>query len=138
MDLLQKVSAYMSRHGMVERGSKVMVAVSGGPDSVALLHILYLLKDDLEITLHVAHLNHMFRGEESENDALFVAEMAERYGLPVTVKAVDVPAYREQKRLSKQVAARELRYEFFLKQPDGWELQKWPWRTRRMTRPRPS
>lgn len=114
MDMLQKVSAYMVRHRMVERGCRLVVAVSGGPDSIALLHILYLLKDDLEISLHVAHLNHMFRGEESDNDALFVAEIAERYNLPATVKAIDVPAYRRQSSLSKQVAAREVRYDFFL------------------------
>lgn len=112
--MLQKVSAFMMRHHMVERGCRVVVAVSGGPDSIALLHILYLLKDDLEISLHVAHLNHMFRGEESEKDALFVAEMAERYNLLSTLKSIDVPAYRRQKGLSKQVAAREVRYGFLL------------------------
>jgi len=114
MDLLQRVSGYISRHRMVERGDKVLAAVSGGPDSIALLHILYLLKDELGISLHVAHLNHMFRGEESEKDALFVAEAAKRYGLPVTVKAVDVPQYRLRRHLSNQVAAREIRYGFFL------------------------
>jgi tRNA(Ile)-lysidine synthase len=99
---------------MVECGDKVLAAVSGGPDSIALLHILYLLSDELGITLHVAHLNHMFRGEESEADALFVAEAAQRYGLPVTVSAVDVPQYRLRHHLSNQVAAREIRYDFFL------------------------
>lgn len=113
MDLLHRVRVNLYRHRMVERGRKVMVAVSGGPDSVALLHILYLLKEELEISLHVAHLNHMFRGAESEADALFVADMAERYGLPATVESLDVPAYRDQNRLSGQVAAREVRYRFF-------------------------
>jgi len=112
MDLLKKVSAFMVRHRMVERGCRVVVAVSGGPDSTALLHILHLLKDDLGISLHVAHLNHMFRGRESDNDAVFVAEMAERCNLPATIKSVDVPAYRRQSGLSKQVAARKVRYEF--------------------------
>ncbi len=114
MDLLRKVSDYISRHRMVERGDKVLVAVSGGPDSTALLHILYRLKDDLGISLHVAHLNHMFRGKESEKDASFVAETAQRYGLPATVESVDVPSYRARRRLSNQMAAREVRYRFFL------------------------
>lgn len=112
MDLVQKVKANIYRYKMVKRGCKVLAAVSGGPDSVALLHILCLLKDELGISLHVAHLNHMFRGAESEEDALFVAGMAERYGLPATVEARDVPAYRDQHRLSGQVAAREVRYRF--------------------------
>lgn len=112
MDLLRKVSDYILRHRMVERGGKVLAAVSGGPDSIALLYILYRLKDELGISLHVAHLNHMFRGEESEKDAFFVAETAQGYGLPVTVEAVDVPSYRARRRLSNQVAAREVRYRF--------------------------
>jgi len=113
MDLLHRVCDYIHRHRMVERGSLVLVAVSGGPDSVALLHILYNLKDELGISLHVVHLNHMFRGAESEADALFVAGMAERLGLPATVESRDVPAYRQRRRLSAQVAAREERYRFF-------------------------
>ncbi|MDD4335355.1 MAG: ATP-binding protein, partial [Desulfotomaculaceae bacterium] len=100
ISLIQKVRDYMSRHRMVERGDKVLAAVSGGPDSIALLHMLYLLKDELRISLHVAHLNHMFRGEESEADAFFVAETAQRYGLPITVESVDVPSYRRRHRLS--------------------------------------
>ncbi len=113
MNLLYRVSSFMSRHRMVARGDKVLAAVSGGPDSIALLHILYLLKDELGITLHIVHLDHMFRGEESEKDAIFVAEAAKRYGLPVTVKSVDVPLYRTQHHLSKQAAAREVRFGFF-------------------------
>lgn len=114
MNLLHKVAGYISRHRMVERGDKVLVGVSGGPDSIALLHVLYLLKEDLGIDLHVAHLNHMFRGEESEKDAFFVAETAKAYGLPATVESVDVPSYMARRRMSKQAAAREVRFNFFL------------------------
>ncbi|MCG9968298.1 tRNA lysidine(34) synthetase TilS [Pelotomaculum terephthalicicum JT] len=112
MDLLREVRAYIERCRMVERGDRVVVAVSGGPDSVALLHLLHCLTRDLEISLHVAHLNHMFRGAESEADALFVAGVAGRYQLPATVEAVDVPAYRSARGLPAQVAAREVRYRF--------------------------
>jgi len=112
MDLLNRVRDYIARHRMTEPGCKVVVAVSGGPDSVTLLHILYLLKNELEISLHIAHLNHMLRGEESEEDALFVAGLAEEYGLPVTIQSIDVPAYREKRRNSVEVAAREVRYGF--------------------------
>ncbi len=112
MELLREVRANIQRCRMVAQGDKVVVAVSGGPDSVVLLHLLYCLMDDLGISLHVAHLNHMFRGAESEADAFFVAGMARRYQLPATVEAFDVPAYLNEKRLPAQVAAREVRYRF--------------------------
>jgi len=115
LDLVQRVGAFIKRHQMVLPGSLVVVAVSGGPDSVALLHILNYLKSELGISLHVAHLNHMFRGKESEEDARFVAELAGSLGLPFTVAAEDVPAYRNKYRLSSQVAAREVRYNFLRK-----------------------
>ena len=85
MDLLERVREDMARHRMTEPGSKVLVAVSGGVDSVVLLHILYLLREELEISLHVAHLNHMLRGEEADGDARFVDGLARQYGLPATI-----------------------------------------------------
>ncbi|OPY56713.1 MAG: tRNA(Ile)-lysidine synthase [Pelotomaculum sp. PtaU1.Bin035] len=112
MELLCKVRANIEHCRMVKQGDKVVVAVSGGPDSVVLLHLLYQLRDELGISLHVAHLNHMFRGAESEADAFFVAGAAKQYQLPVTVEAIDVPAYRDERRLPAQVAAREVRYRF--------------------------
>jgi len=112
MDLVERVREDMARHRMTEPGSKVLVAVSGGVDSVVLLHILCLLCDELEISLHVAHLNHMLRGEEADGDARFVAELAKQYGLPATIRAIDVLKYSEKKRISVETAAREVRYEF--------------------------
>jgi tRNA(Ile)-lysidine synthase len=112
MDLLRKVCTYIVQHRMVKREDKVVVAVSGGPDSMALLYALNALKDELAISLHVAHLNHMFRGGEAAKDARLVARTAELYGLPATVEAIDVPAYRKQARLSAQAAARAVRYRF--------------------------
>ncbi|MGI6492697.1 MAG: tRNA lysidine(34) synthetase TilS [Pelotomaculum sp.] len=112
MDLLERVREDMARHRMTEPGSKVLVAVSGGADSVVLLHILYQLREELGISLHVAHLNHMLRGEEADGDARFVAGLARQYGLPATIRAMDVLQYRENKRISVETAAREVRYEF--------------------------
>lgn len=97
---------------MLERGDRVLVAVSGGPDSVALLHVLWTLRDDLDISLHVGHLNHSMRGRESDLDASYVREFATNLGLPCTVEKVDVPRIRESLRLSPEEAARMVRYDF--------------------------
>src|SRR5207237_6434784 len=91
----------------------LMVGVSGGADSLALLHILCTLRGaDAVRTLHVAHLDHGFRGEESAEDARFVGSIAEEWGLPCTVRRFDVPAYARSHRLSPEEAARRVRYAF--------------------------
>ncbi len=89
-----------------------MVAVSGGPDSVCLLHILVKLQRELEVKLQVAHLNHQLRGAESEADANYVADLARQLGIPATIEGRDVKGYQARQRLSLEEAAREVRYSF--------------------------
>jgi tRNA(Ile)-lysidine synthase len=97
---------------LVSRGEKLVVAVSGGPDSVCLLYILLELREHLDVELHIAHLDHRLRGADSAADAAYVARLARRLGLPVTVESADVQAYRKERRLSLEEAAREVRYSF--------------------------
>ena len=103
---------FTREHHLVPDRSPVLVAVSGGPDSVCLLHILFKLRDELGIELHVAHLNHQLRGADSEADARYVAELAHRLGIPAAVERRDVKSHQTQHRLSLEEAAREVRYTF--------------------------
>jgi len=90
----------------------VVVGVSGGADSVCLLHVLAKWQKRLGIKLHVAHLNHQLRGVESEADAKYVSNLAGSLGIPVTIDKQDVAAYRIERNFSVEEAARELRYAF--------------------------
>ena len=91
----------------------MVVAASGGPDSSALLYSLHHLKEAHGLRLHVAHLNHDFRGKEADEDAEFVAALAEELGLPATVEQQDPTEYRRQRRISSfEQLAREMRYLF--------------------------
>ncbi|MEW5954078.1 MAG: tRNA lysidine(34) synthetase TilS [Bacillota bacterium] len=113
MPLAKQVFAFLQRYRMVAPGDTVVVAVSGGADSVALLHLLNRLRESCGISLHVAHLNHMFRGAEAGSDADLVVRMASKLGLPVFTEMIDVPEYCLRRGLSPQAGAREVRYEFF-------------------------
>ena len=110
--LVERVFQSIEEKGLVAAGEKVLVAVSGGPDSVCLLHALCRLSRRLKITLHVAHLNHQLRGAESEADARYVAQLAQRLNLPATIASRDVKAYQAAAHLSLEEAAREERYLF--------------------------
>ena len=110
--LEQRVLRFIQEHHLVSGGEKLVVAVSGGPDSVCLLHILVNLCKELEVKLHVAHLNHQLRGAESEADAGYVANLARQLGIPATIDRQDVRGYQVQQRLSLEEAAREVRYSF--------------------------
>jgi tRNA(Ile)-lysidine synthase len=89
----------------------VLVAVSGGPDSMVLLHVLWQLRKPLALQLYVAHLNHQMRSSAIE-DAAFVETMACDLGLRAICETCDVPAYQRQHKLSPEDAARRLRYAF--------------------------
>ena len=113
-DLTRVVGAFVKAHGIAGRPGPLVVGVSGGPDSVCLLHILAAAQKKLGLSLHVAHLDHGLRGAEAEADAAYVARLAEGLGLPATVEKRDVRAHRRgRKGLSLEMAAREVRYAFF-------------------------
>lgn len=112
--LLAAVRAFIERHAMLHPGAKVIVAVSGGADSMALLSILYQLRDVYRLWLAVAHVNHQLRGAEAEQDAAFVEGYAARLGLPFHFARVDVKAAQRAAGWSPQQAARQLRYRFLL------------------------
>ncbi|ACX53138.1 tRNA(Ile)-lysidine synthetase [Ammonifex degensii KC4] len=113
MDLLPVFRATIEEWRMLFPGDKVVVGVSGGPDSVALLDLLYRLREDKELSLYVAHLHHGLRAEADE-EAAMVSELARRYGLPFFLDRVDVKKHAQQNKLSIETAARELRYRFLL------------------------
>lgn len=102
----------IAAHALIERGQTVVVAVSGGPDSVALLHALAQRRQEWGIELVAAHLNHCFRGAESDGDADYVRDLAADLGVPFRMGRVDVPALKKRRRLSSQEAAREVRHAF--------------------------
>lgn len=112
MDVLTSARHAITAHHMLAAGDRVIVAVSGGPDSLCLLHVLRRLADDLSLSLHVAHLNHGLRGADSDADAAYVTALAQEWGIEVTCERADVQAYRALHKLSLEDAARQVRYAF--------------------------
>lgn len=112
MLLLETVRQTILEQHMLRPGDTVVVGVSGGPDSLCLLHTMLALQDELGVGLHVAHLEHGIRGRESLADAAYVQELAESWGLPVTVEHADVPGYARDHGLALEEAARRVRYLF--------------------------
>ncbi|MDU7535864.1 MAG: tRNA lysidine(34) synthetase TilS [Peptostreptococcaceae bacterium] len=111
--VFEKVLSTINKHNLIESGDKIVIGISGGPDSVCLLHILSRLKDKLDIELYAAHLNHQIRGIEAQKDALYVSEICDEMGITYFLKSIDVPKYCKDNSLSIEEGARKLRYEMF-------------------------
>lgn len=111
--MLFKIKRTIEQYRLLEYGERILVGVSGGADSIALLSMLKTLAIDCNWELHVAHVEHGLRGEESAADAEFVRNFSDRIGVPFYLGQPPVKQYAEENKLSKQVAARELRYRFF-------------------------
>lgn len=114
MDFLTNLHRFITRHDLLPRGSLVIVGVSGGADSLCLLHALHTLAPENKWRLHVAHLNHQLRGAAAQADADFVRDIARQWNLPCTIESRDVAAFARYHKLSLEEAARQVRYGFLL------------------------
>lgn len=111
---MRKSRSSLTEGGLISRGDRVLVAVSGGPDSVALLHLLYEIRGEFQLSLEVAHLQHGIRGEGAKEDARFVAELAAKLGLPFHLKEIDLPRMKSQAgKGNLEALGRAERYRFF-------------------------
>ncbi|MDQ0220885.1 tRNA lysidine(34) synthetase TilS [Peribacillus cavernae] len=118
----KKILDYIYKHDLIPEKSKLLAGVSGGPDSLVLLHFLHEIKEELGFELVAAHVDHMFRGDESYRDYLFVEKVCREWRIPFEGKRINVPQYMDITGESMQSAARKLRYAFFEEVMDTYEL----------------
>ncbi len=111
--MICKVKASIDRYEMLRCGSRVIVALSGGADSVALLHCLLALREKYEIELVAAHVNHGLRGADADSDEAFVKTLCERLGVPLHVLHADVSALAKERGVGLEECGRQVRYEYF-------------------------
>jgi|YelNatPaOPRAMG01_1025707.scaffolds.fasta_scaffold00001_145 tRNA(Ile)-lysidine synthase len=122
--LLEAFRAKVMEGGWIRKGEHVLAAVSGGVDSVVLLHLLVAVREAYSLTVTAAHLNHGLRGEEAERDEQFVLDYCRRLEVPCFCEKRDVRRYAQVHRLSEEMAARAVRYDFLrrLKRETGADV----------------
>ena len=115
-EVYSKIRDVIIGEQLIEKEDLIIVAVSGGADSLVLLHILYRLKEEkiIPFSLYIAHLNHGLRGPAARADADFVRNEARRLGVPCSVGEVDARAFSRNQKLSLEDGARKLRYRFLV------------------------
>jgi tRNA(Ile)-lysidine synthase len=111
--IFRSVEEAITEFDMLRAKDSVLVGVSGGPDSVALVHILRELAPAVSLRLGIAHLNHGLRGQDADNDADFVSSLADKLDLPFHIKKEDIRSFADKEKLSIEEAARHVRYAFF-------------------------
>ena len=111
--LLDKVQKTIDENGMLSDGDTVLCAVSGGADSVCLLHVIRSLKERYNLTVYVANVNHLIRGEESDRDSDFVKSISKAAGVECFYREYDVTNIAKERRIGEEECGRILRYEFF-------------------------
>jgi tRNA(Ile)-lysidine synthase len=127
MDLFQAFNDFVAKERLISPGDRLLLAVSGGLDSVVLCELMHRLRlrqasgdRGAALDFSIVHCNFQLRGAESERDEVFVRQLGERYGRQVLIERFDTNAYAASRKVSIQVAARELRYRWFHQIIDSW------------------
>ena len=111
--LLHPMRRFLRQFDLIQQGDKIVAAVSGGIDSMVMLDALAALKNEMDLEVSVAHVNHRLRGAESDSDEEFVLRRSEQYGLRCQIRRVETKDLADSTKLSIQEAARNARYEYF-------------------------
>ncbi|OGW56101.1 MAG: tRNA lysidine(34) synthetase TilS, partial [Nitrospirae bacterium RBG_13_43_8] len=123
-ELFQKVKKTIEKYFMLSGRERVLIALSGGPDSVCLLYILKNLNEGIRLDLHALYVNHGLRPEEAVREIEFCKNLCAMLNLPFLTKCIDVKFYAKEKKLNIQEAARELRYRVFEEAARELDAQK--------------
>ncbi len=109
----ETVRAAIREHAMTEEGNHVLIGVSGGADSVCLLHVMNALKEEFSLTLTAVHIRHGIRGAEADRDAAFAEEFCQKLGVSFIERSVSVPELAKSEKISLETAGRLARYRCF-------------------------
>lgn len=111
--IYETVINFIKKHNLIENNSKLLIALSGGPDSVFALYFFHQFKNKYKAELIAAHVNHNLRGNDSEQDQIFCEKICNELKIPIFIKSVDVEKFARKNNQSVEEAARNLRYNFF-------------------------
>ena len=115
LSLKDRVIKYIKDNGLINYGDRILVALSGGPDSVCLINILIDISKEYNLTIGAAHVNHMLRGKDADADENYVRDFCEKLGIDYFVKRVNINEIAKNKGVSSEMAGRDERYKFFKK-----------------------
>ncbi|MCT4620717.1 MAG: tRNA lysidine(34) synthetase TilS [Marinisporobacter sp.] len=111
--MLEKFLKTVKKHHMFQKGDGIVIGVSGGPDSMTLLHLLYRIREEYDLNLYAVHLNHQFRGKEADEDAEYVRKFCENIGIKSFIFSENITTYSNEKGITFEEAGREIRYKLF-------------------------
>ncbi|MBB6218475.1 tRNA(Ile)-lysidine synthase [Anaerosolibacter carboniphilus] len=111
--MLKRFLSTIEKYGMIQKGDGIVVGVSGGPDSVCLLHLLWKIRNAYQLKIYAVHLNHQLREKEAEEDALYVRQLCAQLDIPAFIYSEDIACYSQKKGISFEEAGRERRYALF-------------------------
>ena len=114
-DIIKEFLEFINEKELISKGDKIVVGLSGGPDSVCLINLLCSIKEELNLKLVAVHINHMIRGEAANQDEIFAKELCENLHVDFYSKRIDINNYAKENKLSSESAGREVRYEYFNK-----------------------
>ena len=110
-----KILNIIREYDLIQEEDQIVVGLSGGPDSMALLYVLLDIREEIDFGIHIAHVNHGIRGEDALADEKFVEGLAEKLNLPYYSKTVNMNRYAKKLGISSEEAGRKLRYGFLEK-----------------------